>query len=348
MPPQACRESAGAAASAEEEEEEACLPASFTSLPRVLQHAIFVRMPVDARARCAAMCRGWRDTLVDVSLWTRLDLSPSSGVTCTVNDAALRGASGLARGGLTALDVSRCWRVTHETLLAVVTSNAGALTELCMHAEGYHRDTTWLTCPYDAEALLLAAPLLRVLDADVSVDATEAPRLLRNEEPFGPLRVRHLEASFFGRRGAGTEAALTAAIAAHASLSSVRLSSAPLDAPAALDVFVDAVLLRRVQFWELDACDLTPASAPSLARLLSGSALTELRIWNDGQQLLDASAAALLAAALRTNSTLTSLSIRGAAMWDDAAAAAMLLGALTAHASIRSLQFHNAIHGDQN
>jgi hypothetical protein len=124
------------------DEEEAQAPeASFESLPRALQHAILRRVPVDARARCACLNSCWRVELVDVSLWTRLDLSRSSGVRVRVTDDMLRGASGLARGGLTALDVSGCAAVmTHETLLAVVAANSGALTELCMYEAGQRAD----------------------------------------------------------------------------------------------------------------------------------------------------------------------------------------------------------------
>ncbi len=110
-------------------EEEEAARTSFVSLPCALQHAILRRVPVDARARAKLVSSGWRDELADVSLWTLLDLSAGSGVTCTVNDAALRGASGLARGGLTALDVSEAGAVTPEALLAVAAANAGALTE---------------------------------------------------------------------------------------------------------------------------------------------------------------------------------------------------------------------------
>jgi hypothetical protein len=115
---------------AEEGSADAQAAASFVSLPRVLQHAILRSVPVDARARCACVHSGWRAAVDEVSLWTRLDLSPSSGVTCTVNDAALRGAAGLARGRLAALDVSGCGDVTHVELLAVVDANATALNEL--------------------------------------------------------------------------------------------------------------------------------------------------------------------------------------------------------------------------
>jgi Ran GTPase-activating protein (RanGAP) involved in mRNA processing and transport len=52
---------------------------------------------------------------------------------------------------------------------------------------------------------------------------------------------------------------------------------------------------------------------------------------------LDAPAAAVLAAALRANSTLTSLTLNFAGVFHHPAAAAELLGALTGHASVRVL-----------
>ncbi len=301
--------------------------------------AVFARLPADARARCKLVCRCWRDTLVDVSLWTRLDLSLSSGVTCTVNDATLRGASGLARGALTALDVSFREHVTHDELLAVATANAGAITELRVQDWG-EQGCAPLTCP-NTEELLLAAPLLHVVDADVSATAAEALHMLRNEAPFGPLRVHHLEADF-READAGFTAEVTAAIAAHASLSTVHLALARLDAPGALDAVVDAALARRLSAVIFYFCRLSPASAPALARLLGGSALTELYITSGGVQLLDVPAAALLSDALGANSTLIKLKLHGVRLFADPAAAAAVLGALTGHVSLRQLTISQA------
>jgi hypothetical protein len=253
-----------------------------------------------------------------------------------MTDAVLLGASGLARGALTALDVSGCG-ATYGALLAVATVNAGALIELRACSGAYGEllyDTT--------EALLRAAPRLRVLDADVSCTAgQESTRLLRREPPFGPLRVHRLYALCRGLAPAEHEAAMTemaAGVAVHDTLSSLRLHGAPLHVLAGLDAVVDAVLLRRVPSLELSSSRLTTASAPALARLLGGSALTKLHIWNTAQQLLDAPAAALLADALRANSTLTTLILEGISFWHDAAAATTLLGALTGHPSLRKLE----------
>jgi hypothetical protein len=98
---------------------------------------------------------------------------------------------------------------------------------------------------------------------------------------------------------------------------------------------VDVALAQRMHSVDLQRCGLSPASVPALARLLGSDALTSLLVL--GEHLLDAPAARVLAAALRANSTLTSLSLRNAGVFDDPAAAAELLGALTGHASLRML-----------
>jgi hypothetical protein len=131
------------------------------------------------------------------------------------------------------------------------------------------------------------------------------------------------------------------ALSAHASLTSLRLYHVSLAAPAALDAVVDAALANHMRVLDLQVCDVCPASAPALARLLRGEALRELHIGGSGVQLLDGPAAALLTAALRTNNTLTTLSLLFLRLWHDTAAAVTLLGALTAHPSLRTLNCCN-------
>ncbi len=157
--------------------------------------------------------------------------------------------------------------------------------------------------------MLCAAPQLRTLEADVlCANTAEAQRALRNEPPFGPLRVRKL---LLIARAATADAviALAADLATHASLAGVSLQHLSLGAPGALDAVVDAALARRLSSVGLhDDCDLSPASAPALARLLSGDTLMELCI-QGGPRLLDEPAAALLANALRANTSLTALTL---------------------------------------
>jgi hypothetical protein len=82
--------------------------------------------------------------------------------------------------------------------------------------------------------------------------------------------------------------------------------------------------------------------------LLDGNALKEQRIWNSWEDWqLDAPVAALLADALRDNSTLTTLVLvgRGVDIWRDAAAATALLSALTGHPSLQMLDISaNDVH----
>jgi Ran GTPase-activating protein (RanGAP) involved in mRNA processing and transport len=187
------------------------------------------------------------------------------------------------------------------------------------------------------EAVLGAAPRLRLLAADVHCpDAAVAHRLLRNEGAFAAVRVRKL---CFSRTQDGEAGvlALAADLPAHTCLTEVALHYAPLRTLAVLDTFVDAALELRLPSLTLFNCHVTPASAPALARLISGGALTALHVHNMGQQLLDQPAAALIADALRTNSTLTSLKLQECNFLQDAAAAALVLGALTAHRSLRTL-----------
>jgi hypothetical protein len=312
---------------------------ALSPLPLSVVLHIFSLLPVDCRLRCAEVCRCWRSVLTERSLWTRLDLSVTSGVFVRAPpdfrkplDALLRCAAVRSGGALQSLHINGgC--VSHETLLEVVAANGGALGEL--HA----RDgVTWNGfSAAEGEALLSAAPLLRVFGTGMyctDEDAQVARRALRNEAPFGPLRVHTLYAEVDIDEAAVL--AFAADVAAHASLRGLVLFGAPLSTAAALDAVVDAALARRMQAVTLNYCGITPASAPALARLLRSDALTTLECWGN-TNMLDAPAAAELAAALRDNATLTSLKVCDAGVFDDASAAAALLGALNGHARLRLL-----------
>jgi hypothetical protein len=223
----------------------------------------------------------------------------------------------------------------HGSLCAIAAANATTLQELCISVPG--AGDAHGCRPPAILALLGAAPLLHTLEADVlCANAADAHRVLRNEPPFGPLRVRHLSVR---ARAATADAflALAADLAAHAWLASVWLLCMPLDAPGAMDALVDAALARRLSYVRLGNCNLSPASAPALARLLRGDSLAKLNISGANMQLLDEPAATLLANALRANTSLTALTLVHMRLWRDAAAAAVLMGALTAHPRLRLL-----------
>jgi hypothetical protein len=275
----------------------------LAALPHALALAIFSRLTVEQRLRCLEVCRGWRATLADHAAWLQLDLTRADGSACS--EALLRAATSRAGGQLRSLRLA-CGHALHDSLCAVAAGNAATLHEL----HNSNDAAVWLRRRVqDLEALFRAAPQLRTLEADVYCDnAAEARRVLRNEPPFGPLRVRQFTVD---ARTATADAVLSLAadMAAHASLASVRLYNAPLDDAAALDAVVDAALARSLTSVWLERCRLSPASASSLARLLRGDTLTELDLHGVLDQLLDAPAAALLANALRTNTSLTALTL---------------------------------------
>jgi hypothetical protein len=310
-------------------------------LPVAIVLLIFSLLPVDCRLRCLEVCRGWHSVLSERSLWTRLELTAASGVRMRLArnetlDSLLRCAAARAGGGLQSLQVDKN-HATHAALLHVAAANAGALRELHAQAE-----SVWGRgfSSSQVEALLGAAPQLRVFAADLyhrngdAESVRAARRVLRNEAPFGPLRVRRLHVFLCLVDEAGITA-LAGDVAAHASFEELILENAPLNSEAALDAVVDAALTRRLRRVTLLGCRLSPASAPALARLLGGNALMALSLGD--AVILDAPAAAVLAAALRANTTLTSLTLGCLGVWRDPAAGAELLGALTGHASLRLL-----------
>jgi hypothetical protein len=335
MPPR--QSDAAAASSAQDEGAAAGLATALTSLPAPLVHDIFARLPTDLRARCACVCRAWRAAVAERALWARLDVSRTTGgVTCRVDDAMLRAVAARAGGGLQALDVSdrrvgeqplRGESLSEELLLEIAAANAGTLRELAL---GDSVPSTFV------EALARAAPQLRVFDAGVIGDCRDVCRVLRGEPPFSALRVGNAVVQYEEEAPEARQDmhALLAAVASHATFTKLHLRWFPLQLPAELDAVVDVALPCRLQHLVCDGCYLDAESAPTLARLLSSTTLTTLEVSNESENhyapLLDAPSAALLSAALRANSTLTSLTLEGVCLWhcpDAAADAATLLGA---------------------
>ena len=167
--------------------------------------------------------------------------------------------------------------------------------------------------------------------------------MLRNEPPFGSLRLHTFAVHPPWPGGEADVHAFAADVTASASsLSHLALVGAPLAGHGALDAVVDAVLARRLPAVTLSNSRLSAASAPALARLLRGGALTTLFLSNLGDEVLllsgEEGSAETLAAALRANNTLTELDLAHGNVWHDAAAAETLLNALTAHPSLQILR----------
>jgi hypothetical protein len=323
--------------------------ATFASLPPGVALSVFGRLSLWERLRCEEVCKSWHALLAgDASLWTHLELTPADGGACT--EELLHGAAARARNRVHSLRLAFEGvdegepDLFHDALCVVAADNAATLRELRMAPVA--RD--WAAAPWGAhqgceqlEALLRAAPQLRVLEAAAHCEDAHAARLLlRNEPPFGPLRLLSFSASDYAIEDDDGFFALAANPSLHASLRSLALNGVSLRSAAARDAVVDAALARRVTRVTLAFCSLGPAAVPALARLLRGNALTELLLQSNAHEepLLDYAAAAALGAALRDNTSLTSLTLQGVALWADHAAAVVLLASLQAHPSLRCLR----------
>ena len=162
----------------------------FDALPEPVLRILFLALPVDARARAACVCRSWRAFLADYSLWQVLDLTPAGGVVAErVTENLVRGAVARAARHLRvfSLDDDAACPVDVGTLLVAVFESDGAeLQEVNTNA--------WLEVA-QLRRMLAAAPRLQVLNAKVKGKCAALPPLLRNDPPYGPLRVSRLLAS---------------------------------------------------------------------------------------------------------------------------------------------------------
>jgi hypothetical protein len=302
-------------------------PTPLDALPLALCLRIFMLLPVDARLLAAAVCRSWRRMLAERSLWTRLDLSRTSGMRNPM--ALLRAAAARAGGQLEALRMHSWDYQTLAVLMGVLPANAGSVRELSLSGDDERPDTL--------AALLRAAPGLRLLETGVACGGAEALPVLRREPPFGPLRLTRLVLF----RWAATDAReLADALAAHTSLEHVTCHSWPA-APAESDVLAGALALLP----HLRSLLVCHAPASTLARLLGCRALKSLRVFVNTTALLDSPAsAAMLRAALRANTRLETLQLYQVDLWRDIDAAASVLAAVQAQPSLRELRLdHNAV-----
>ena len=178
--------------------------AAFEEMPDALFECIFARLPADARARCACVCRAWRWRLQRSPdawrVWVDLDLSASAGVTCARTDAALAGATALARGRVASIKLFDFDCATLESdapssfswaaIARVVRRNAGLRT-LAFAPED---DNEWVQLPA-VDHVILSAPALRELLVDVATMSTAtATTMLESKSVYGALRLQQLKA----------------------------------------------------------------------------------------------------------------------------------------------------------
>ena len=270
----------------------------FDTLPEPVLRILFLALPVDARARAACVCRGWRAFLSDVSLWQVLDLRPAGGVAAErVTENLVRGTVARAAGGLRSLSLNRVRYVDlHGVLLELLQSDGAELQQV----------TTDMPLTVLAlRAVFAAAPKLQALNAQVSGQCMALLPFLRNDPPYGPLRVSELD--LFGIEGEAVALALAAAVAAHGSLTSLRLEA--LNVARWLNALVDAAAERRISALSITRCSLDAETLPALARLLRRGSLSKLKVTCTGFPNAHEESVTELCTAIRACPTLTHLEL---------------------------------------
>jgi hypothetical protein len=275
--------------------------ALHNALPEPVLRVIMLALPADARARAACVCRSWRAFVTDPSLWLQLDLTPAGGVAAErVTENLARGAVARAAGHLRVL--SLCYGALRAlNVLAVIESNGAELQQV---------NTMDTLSVEQLAAVLAAAPRLQVLNARVAGECTELLPVVRNDPPFGPLRVRELGVFVAGQDPKATDVlALAAALATHVALDSLFLMD--VNFSAGLNALVDAAAERRVSSLTLRrGCIMDADSLPALARLLQRSSLTTLVVTSPGFPHAQQASMPVFCAALRACRTLVYLGLQ--------------------------------------
>jgi hypothetical protein len=157
----------------------------------------------------------------------------------------------------------------------------------------------------ELEAVFAVAPRLQVLNTGMTGTCAELLPFLRNDPPYGALRISALDVNNFD--AAGT-LAFAAAVATHESLQELSLSDSRW--AFGLNALVDAAAERSLAVLTILGCSLNAESVSALARLLQRGSLIELRVMCAGFPHAQESSVPVLSAALRTCRTLKHLALR--------------------------------------
>jgi len=232
---------------------------------------------------------------------------------------------------------------TLQVILPVLQANAGSLVELRAW-DCFETSKRWaFLSVFNIEALLAAAPLLRLLECDAGAFgelSTTTLRLL--EEPqFAPVRLQTLYLQSFNTPLDVPAAA--ARLSSHPSLTRLRLWTADLDTKLALDAVVD-LTISQLQRLAMFSCRLSPASLPALTRMLGSGSLTELYINSIYAPLLVGAAVPAFCAALQA-SRLVELTLEGMCLWQSLEDGLAVIAACTGHPTLRALNLrYNRLH----
>jgi hypothetical protein len=320
-------------------------------LPLVLLILLLARLPADARARAAAVCRAWRAAAADAAAWTEVDLTRAGGLTCgIINPAVILAALAPRLSKLRVLRMEWCEDDELDVddflpavLRLVRDGHVPALKEL-HHAGAAPVDTAnplYRKPDYEPvlRALLAEAPALTLVELDqLLCDGVGAIALL----PLPQLRVKDVTWRAPQHEPVATCEAVLAALESQGSLQTLEVHETfnSQANPELLTRVVDIALARHLRALTLYCLKLSGGLVPQLARLLrEGTSLRSLTL-SGPDSLEDDGGVALFADALRANTTLQELHFTWMCSWiDDQAAGPAVCAALHGHPSLQFVGF---------
>jgi hypothetical protein len=201
--------------------------------------------------------------------------------------------------------------------------------------------------PHLLKTLLRAAPRLNTLSADLGendetdgsglVSIADALPMLRGDPPWWPLRWRSVSVALVEGDAADALRALAEALRLNKDLYDVRVFNLGAEVePDAFCEMCEAVVATGARSVYLRGFDLLPAAAAGLATLLQARCVLSLTLLHKHTGF-NSESVKPVAAALKQNDTLTSLTLQSVDLWRDPVAGHAICAALLGHKSIKHL-----------
>jgi hypothetical protein len=322
-------------------------PLAYEALPQMnleLVWLVFTFLPVDQRLLLNTVCRAWRAAMREPSIWRKLNFyGTKRRVTLEMIHAALR----YARGQLRILSASNVHEdsVPFEAVLELVRANAGSLEKLGVALstkDSLDGRTKLLSIP-QVDALLAAAPGLKLLQVGVFGASSLFLPLLTKEPPYGALELTHVSFDEEWRQNVDDAVdlqlqPLLEALTSHEYLHHITIAHAALTVHQ-LETIVEAALREKLTTLRLFDCRLSVEHLAVITRLLKDcSSLHSFVVENAGRPVFVGEGMPAFCAALRA-SKLESLSLASTGLWgrDEITDGLAVLEALTGHQSLTDL-----------
>ena len=334
---------------------------------------VLSRLSPRERLLAMAVSRSWRAAVCSPLLWKDVDLT-SAAETRRVNDALLAAVVEKAAGTLEQLSVTVRFEGDEDNAEAMLpreaapdgrsvsvaavrdaVQHAGAfLSHLAVFCPPLKLSPPYCPPPGVVHSLLDAASeSLISLYSDAEGSPSEVQAMLRTtrDPPFGKLCLRRLLIrGNLEEEDAATFIPLLTGLAGHSSLKELVLRGKFLLTFAVVGSLVDVVIANGITALRLEWCALEPPSMVHIARLVTLGQLNylyiclgnvvDLPLLNMADERASCEA---FCAALRSNTSITTLALIDVVLWVDTAAGEAIITALFGHPSIRNLSFHSNV-----